>query len=185
MKSNIAPASTAVRGARAATVAALIPAALFYLGPRMYDLVATPYRLDRAVVSAHNYNPALAEIVGHEQATVAAFDTLADASAALKSVLVTDTRVTSEIDSLIDRIAKDLQHILDRAGTNVAALIVALHTLTAGVDGLPAAADGATIALTDNRATLTAILDDARSTVAAVHRARVCAESAADDLSGR
>ncbi|WP_405163021.1 hypothetical protein OG203_43325 [Nocardia sp. NBC_01499] len=176
---------TVLNGARMAAVAALIPAVLCYFGPRMYDLVTTPHRLDRAVVSADKYNPALLQIVDHEQGTVAAFAPLGNANAALRSVLVTDAAVAAQLDALIGQIAKDLHGILEHAGTNVATLVVALNTLRAEIDGLRVPADGATTALTGDRTTLAAVLDDARGTAAAVHRARVSADSAADDLSGK
>ncbi|MFI5782875.1 hypothetical protein [Nocardia sp. NPDC051570] len=172
-------------GARAAAAGVLIPVAVFYLGPRMYELVAMPYRLDRAVVSASHYNPALNEIVDNEKRTLTAFDALAEAEAALKSVLVTDATVAAELDELIGRITGDLQAVLDSAATNVSALITALRTLSASVGGLQNPARGATTALAADRATLAAVLDDVRRTAASVHSARVSAESAARDLDGQ
>ncbi|MFI6996540.1 hypothetical protein [Nocardia sp. NPDC050175] len=176
---------TVLNAARITACAASILVVLCYLGPRMYDLVATPHRLDRAVVSAHHYNPALREIVDHEQTTVAAFEPMDNAHTALKSVLVTDAVVATQLESLIGQVAKDLQGILDHAGTNVTALVAALNTLTAEINGLRAPADGATTALAGDRATLAAILDNARGTADSVHRARASAASAAADLGGK
>lgn len=166
-------------------VCVLIPFAIFYLVPRVYNLVATPYRLDQAVVSANNYNPALDKIVAHENVTLAAFDSLAKMKAALADVQATDAAVASELNTLIGQISGDLQATLDNAGTNVSALVSSLDTLTTRVASLQAPVDGATSALAGSRATMTAILDDVRSTAAQVHSARVSAEDSANDLSGK
>ncbi|MFD6160038.1 hypothetical protein ACFWF7_29785 [Nocardia sp. NPDC060256] len=176
---------TVLNAARISVATASILVVLGYLGPRVYDLVATPYRLDRAVVSAHHYNPALHEIVDHEQATVAALEPLDNAHRALTSVLGVDAVVAAQLDSLIAQITNDLQGILEHAGTNVTVLVAALNTLTAEITGLRGPSDGATTALAGNRATLAAILDNARGTADSVHRARVAAASAAADLGGK
>ncbi|ELB87792.1 hypothetical protein R1X32_00445 (plasmid) [Rhodococcus opacus] len=178
-------ASKAMNIARGLLVLALIPVGAFYLYPRIYDLTATPYRLDQAVVSAGNYNPALNQIVEHEKVTLSAFDALDKMKASLASVLSTDETVTAELNTLIGQISGDVQATLDLAGANVTGLVASLDTLTAHINSLQPAAEGATTALAGDRATLDAILTDARSTAAKVHSARLSAESSADDLSGK
>lgn len=178
-------ASSGVVKARVAVCVALVPIAAFYLGPRIYNLVATPYRLDHTVVSAHKYNPALDKIVEEEKVTLAAFDSLAKVKASLDSVLATDATVSKELDKLIAQIRGDLQAILDHAGANVTQLISSLNTLTDRIEGLKPAAHGADAALAGDRSTLSDILDEARSTAAEVHHARVSAETSANDLSGK
>ncbi|WP_371746867.1 hypothetical protein [Rhodococcus pyridinivorans] len=171
--------------ARAAVIAALIPIGAFYLAPRIYDLVATPYRLDQAVVSADSYNPTLADLVEHEHVTLAAFESLDKMNAALNSVLATDAAVSAELNTLIDQINDDLHVTLDRAGTNVTGLVSSLDTLTAEVNSLDAPLDGATSALDSSTSAMKKILVDARATAAHVHRARLSAEESANDLSGK
>ncbi|MEN0134913.1 MAG: hypothetical protein AAGC80_07180 [Rhodococcus sp. (in: high G+C Gram-positive bacteria)] len=178
-------ASAKMNIARGLLVAALIPVGAFYLYPRIHDLTATPYRLDQAVVSAGNYNPALDQIVEHEKVTLAAFDSLAKMQASLASVLSTDAAVTAELNTLTGQISGDVQATLDRAGANVTDLVASLDTLTAHINSLQPAADGATAAVAADRATLDAILADARSTAEKVHSARMSAEESANDLSGK
>jgi ABC-type transporter Mla subunit MlaD len=74
---------------------------------------------------------------------------------------------------------------LDHAGANVTDLVASLDTLTAHINSLQPAADGATAAVAADRATLDAILTDARSTAEKVHSARLSAEESANDLSGK
>ena len=178
-------ASAKMNVARGLLVLALIPIGAFYLYPRIYDLTATPYRLDQAVVSAGNYNPALDQIVEHEKVTLAAFDSLEKMKASLASVLSTDAAVTAELNTLTGQISGDVQATLNQAGANVTDLVASLDTLTAHINSLQPAADGATAAVTGNRATLDAILADARSTAEKVHSARLSAEESANDLSGK
>ncbi|MFE7420116.1 hypothetical protein [Rhodococcus sp. NPDC057529] len=178
-------ASAKMHVARGLLVLALIPIGAFYLYPRIYDLTATPYRLDQAVVSAGNYNPALDQIVEHEKVTLAAFDSLEKMKASLASVLSTDAAVTAELNTLTGQISGDVQATLNQAGANVTDLVASLDTLTAHINSLQPAADGATAAVTGNRATLDAILADARSTAEKVHSARLSAEESANDLSGK
>ncbi|CAG7631739.1 hypothetical protein SIM91_42880 [Rhodococcus opacus] len=178
-------ASAKMKIARGLLVLALIPIGALYLYPRIYDLTATPYRLDQAVVSAGNYNPALDQIVEHEKVTLAAFDSLAKMKASLASVLSTDAAVAAELNTLTGQISGDVQATLNQAGANVTDLVASLDTLTAHINSLQPAADGATDAVAGNRATLDAILDDARSTAAKVHSARLSAEESANDLSGK
>ncbi|MBY8861998.1 hypothetical protein K7711_36365 [Nocardia sp. CA2R105] len=180
-----AHASQATVRARAVVVVALIPIAVFYLGPRIYNLVATPYRLDHAVVSASKYNPALDKIVDEEKVSLAAFDSLDKVKKALASVLATDRTVSAELNKLVDQITQDLQAILDHAGTNVSVLITSLDALSAKIDGLQAPSNGASTALSADRTHLAGILDSAHSTANLVHDARVSAETAANDLSGK
>ncbi|WP_413768928.1 hypothetical protein [Rhodococcus pyridinivorans] len=171
--------------ARATVIATLIPIVAFYLAPRIYDLVATPHRLDQAVVSANSYNPTLADLVEHEHVTLAAFDSLDKMNAALNSVLATDAAVNAELNTLIDQINDDLHVTLDRAGTNVTGLVASLDNLTAQVNSLHAPLDGATSALDSSTSVMGEILADARATAAHVHRARQSAEESANDLSGK
>lgn len=178
-------ASTKTNLARGLLVLALVPIGAFYLYPRIHDLTATPYRLDQAVVSAGNYNPALYQIVEHEKATLAAFDSLEKMQASLASVLSTDATVIAELNTLIGQISGDVQATLDQAGANVTDLVASLDTLTAHVNSLQPAADGAAAAVAADRATLETILADARSTAAKVHSARLSAEESANDLSGK
>lgn len=178
-------ASMKMNIARGLLVAALIPIGALYLYPRIYDLTATPYRLDQAVVSAGNYNPALDQIVEHEKVTLAAFDSLEKMKTSLASVLSTDATVTAELNTLTGQISGDVQATLNQAGANVTDLVASLDTLTAHINSLQPAADGATTAVAGNRATLDAILDDARSTAEKVHSARLSAEESANDLSGK
>ncbi|AHK30765.1 hypothetical protein Pd630_LPD03552 [Rhodococcus opacus PD630] len=177
--------STTTNVARVLMVLALIPVGALYLYPRIYDLTATPYRLDQAVVSAGNYNPALDQIVEHEKVTLAAFDALEKMKASLASVLSTDAAVTAELNTLTGQITGDVQKTLDLAGANVTDLVASLDTLTAHISSLQAPVDGATAAVAGDRATLDAILADARSTAAKVHSARLSAEESANDLSGK
>ncbi|WP_373560207.1 hypothetical protein [Rhodococcus sp. ACS1] len=178
-------ASTTTNVARVLLVLALIPVGALYLYPRIYDLTATPYRLDQAVVSAGNYNPALDQIVEHEKVTLAAFDALDKMKASLASVLSTDAAVTAELNTLTGQITGDVQKTLDLAGANVTDLVASLDTLTEHISSLQSPVDGATAAVAGDRATLDAILTDARSTAAKVHRTRLSAEESANDLSGK
>ncbi|ROZ52955.1 hypothetical protein EEB12_29500 [Rhodococcus sp. WS1] len=178
-------ASTRMNAARILLVLALIPVGALYLYPRISELTATPYRLDQAVVSAGNYNPALNQIVEHEKITLAAFDALDKMDASLASVLSTDVTVTTELNSLTGRITGDIQKTLDLADANVADLVVSLDTLTTRISSLQAPVDGATTAVAADRATLNAILTDIRVTAEKVHSARLSAEESANDLSGK
>ncbi|RZL77079.1 MAG: hypothetical protein EOP32_26390 [Rhodococcus sp. (in: high G+C Gram-positive bacteria)] len=178
-------ASAKMNIARGLLVLALIPVGALYLYPRIYDLTATPYRLDQAVVSAGNYNPALDQIVEHEKVTLAGFDSLEKMKTSLASVLSTDATVTAELNTLVGQISGDVQATLDQAGANVTDLVASLDTLTTHINSLQPAADGATAAVAADRATLGAILTDARSTAAKVHSARLSAEESANDLSGK
>ncbi|MCZ4587566.1 hypothetical protein O4328_28425 [Rhodococcus opacus] len=180
-----ARASRKTNIARAVVVAALIPLGAFYLAPRVYNLTATPYRLDQAVVSANNYNPALTELVEHEQVTLSAFTALDKMEAALASVHATDAAVDAELTTLTGQITGDLQATLNLAGTNVTELVTSLDTLTAHVNSLQPPVDGATTALDGNTAAMDAILADARATADKVHSARLSAEESANDLSGK
>lgn len=177
--------TTATWVIRAVLAIVVIVLGIFYLYPRIYDLTATPYRLDSAVESANNYNPALDKIVEHEEVTLAAFDSLDKMKASLADVLATDAAVTTELESLIEQISVDVQGTLDSAGGNVTDLVASLDTLTAQINTLQQPVDDATSALTANRTTLDEILVDARSTAGRVHQARVSAEESANDLSGK
>lgn len=180
-----ARASRKTNIARTVVVAALIPIGAFYLAPRVYNLTATPYRLDQAVVSANDYNPALTELVEHEQVTLSAFAALDKMEAALASVQATDAAVSAELTTLTGQITGDLQTTLNLAGANVDDLVASLDTLTAHVDSLQSPIDGATAALDGNTTAMDAILADARSTADKVHSARLSAEESANDLSGK
>lgn len=178
-------ASRGTNIARIGLIMALIPVGAFYLAPRVYNLTATPYRLDQAVVSANNYNPALADLVEHEQVTLAAFAARDKMNAALTSVHATDAAVATELNTLIRQIDGDLHATLDQAGTNLTALVASLDTLTAHVNSLQPPIDGATTALDANTAAMDAMLADARATAEKVHSARLSAEESANDLSGK
>ncbi|MBF6278409.1 MULTISPECIES: hypothetical protein [Nocardia] len=171
--------------ARTLIIVALVPVTAFYLFPRVYNLVATPYRLDQTIISASNYNPALTQIVAHEEMTVAAFGALDQMNTALHEVLAIDATVAAELNTLIGQNSGDVQRTLYLARTNVSELVAALDILARRISSVQPPVVAASSALADNRATLAAILDDARSTAAKVHGARVSAESAADDLSGK
>ena len=158
---------------------------ILYLYPRIYDLTATPYRLDSAVESANNYNPALDKIVEHEAVTLAAFDSLDKMKASLGDVLVTDENVSAELNTLIQQISVDVQGTLNNAGANVTDLVASLDTLTSHIEALQSPVGDANTALTADRTTLDEILLDARSTAGQVHNARVSAEESANDLSGK
>ncbi len=158
---------------------------VFYLYPRIYNLTATPFRLDEAVESANRYNPALDRIVEHEKVTLAAFDSLDKMNAALADVLETDAAVSNELNTLIGQISIDVQATLDSAGANVTELIGSLDALTAQVESLQAPVADASGALAVDSATLGSILVDARSTADLVRSARVSAAESADDLSGK
>lgn len=178
-------ASMRTNVARALVVLALIPIGVFYLYPRIHDLTATPYRLDQTVVSAGNYNPALAQVVEHEKVTLAAFDSLDTMKASLEGVLRTDAAVTAELNTLIDQISNDMQTTLDLADANVSDLVTSLDALTGHINSLQAPVDGATDAIAADRATLDSILANARSTAEKVRSARLSAEESANDLSGK
>lgn len=179
------PVSTAVKCTRIALIVVIGVVGAFYLYPRIYNLTATPYRLDRAVESANNYNPALDRIVEHETVTLAAFDALDKMNAALADVLATDTAVSNELTTLIGQISNDVQFTLDSAGANVTELINSLDALTTQVEALQPPVGDAAAALTVDRTTLDSILVDAKNTAALVHSARVSAQESADDLSGK
>ncbi|WP_232016938.1 hypothetical protein [Gordonia insulae] len=155
------------------------------MGPRLFNLTATPYRLDQTIVSADNYNPALDTIIGHEKTTLAAFDALDEMQKAIDSVQVTDTRVDAELTTLTRQISDDIRATLARANVNLGGLIGELDGLTTRIDTLSGTVDGTANSLNDNRTRLAAILDDARATAAKVHKTRQSADSAADDLSGQ
>ncbi|ROZ88052.1 hypothetical protein EEB19_22640 [Gordonia sp. OPL2] len=156
-----------------------------YLLPRIYNLVATPYRLDNAVVSANKYNPALDRIVDHEKVTLTAFAALDSMDASLADVLETDAVVAAQLKRLIGQIRNDLQPILKSADGDVGDLIVSLNGLTSRIKTLQPPVDGATKAVAGDRVELQRILDDASSTAGKVHDARVSAENGARSLSGR
>lgn len=158
---------------------------LFYVYPRIHDLTATPYRLDAAVESAGNYNPALDRIVEHETVTLASFDSLDSMKLSLRDVLATNEMVSAELNTLIDQISVDVQGTLDSAGANVDELVASLESLTSQINSLQSPIDAAASGLRSDRATLDEILVDARATASQVHNARMSAEESADDLSGR
>ena len=103
-----------------ALVAVVVVAVLaLYLGPRIWNLTATPYRLDQAVVHADNYNPALHKIVEHEKVTLTAFTALESMRSSLDDVQKTDATVAAQLRKLIHQISVDLNTILDRAEGSV------------------------------------------------------------------
>lgn len=169
---------------RALVLLALIPIGAFYLFPRIYDLVALPYRLDQSVASADKYNPALAEIVEHERVTVSAFDALDRIRGSLARVQTTDAEVSAELGRLTEQIAGDLHVTLTDANADVGDLVASLDALTGQLDSLRTPVDGADTALADNRATLGTIIETMRETAGKVHDTSVSAANAAADLSG-
>lgn len=158
---------------------------IFYLVPRIYNLVATPYRLDSATASAAKYNPALDRIVDHEKVTLTAFTALDSLNNSLASVLKTDSAVSGQLEKLVGQIRNDMMPILASADTNVGSLVDSLNTLTGRIKALQPPVSSATGAVAADRATLQAILDDAAATAAKVHNARESAQSGANDLSGK
>ncbi|TQC49651.1 hypothetical protein EEB14_08455 [Rhodococcus sp. WS4] len=178
-------ASRKVTFVRVVIVAALIPLGAFYFVPRLYNLTAMPYRLDQALASADNYNPALSELVVHERVTLSAFMALDKMEAALASVQVTDAAVDAELRTLTKQIEVDLHATLALAGSRTDDLVASLDVLTAQLKLLQPPIDGATAALVGNTAAMDAIVSDARSTADNVHSARVSAEESANDLSGK
>jgi hypothetical protein len=177
-------ASTVTKVARFVLVLALIPVAGLYLLPRVVNLVATPYRLDSAVVYADRYNPALNRIVEHEAVTLAAFDALDRMDAALAEVRATDARVSGELTTLIGQITGDLQATLDSAGGNVTGLVGSLDSLTGRLRALNAPVYAAGAAVAADRAALARILAEARATARKVHSARMSADRSASNVSG-
>lgn len=178
-------AGAGTRVAQAVVVLALVPVLAFYLYPRIYDLVATPYRLDQAVVHANRYNPALFDVVAAEEVTLEAFSALDRMETAVADVRATDARVAEELSVLIGQIRGDLQGTLDNAVTSVNALNGSLSALDAEIRALYAPSAGADDALAANRARLASILADTRATAARVHAARQEADQSADNVSGR
>lgn len=165
---------------------ALIPVAVFYLIPRVYNLVATPYRLDKAVVYASRYNPRLMQVAREEQnVTLPAFTALDQMNAAVTRVRGVDARSAQQLTTLIAQIRSDLQPILNSAVVNVHGLVASLNALGAQLNALNPPATGAANAVTADRATLAAILDNARATAAQVHKARQEADSSAHNVSGK
>lgn len=185
LPARVARAGPVTRVLQIVVIAALIPVGALYLYPRVYDLVATPYRLDGAVVYADRYNPALNKIVAEEQVTLREFGALDQMSAAVARVRAVDAQVATELTTLIGQIRGDLQATLNAANANVQNLLGSLNALDARLRGLNAPVDAATGAVAGDRATLAAILVDARSTAAQVHAARVEADNSARNVSGR
>lgn len=180
-----APASRRMIIGRLVLLVVVLVLGVFYLFPRIYSLTVTPYHLDKAVVSAGKYNPALDRISDHEEVTLTAFNALDRMKVALADVQQTDATVAAELRKLTDQISTDIKPILASAGTNVNGLVSSLDTLTSRIESLQAPSDGAAVAVSRDRATLAAILDDAAATAARVHSARESADSAANDLSGK
>jgi hypothetical protein len=177
--------SRSTRIGRAVVVLVLIPLGVFYLGPRIHDLTATPGRLQQSVEAADRYNPSLTRLVEHERVTVSAFAALDKVRECLTDVLGMGEAVSVELSTLVGTISVDLQEILDHTGVDVADLVGSLESLSTRVGALQAPANGAATALSDNRATMSAILDDVRVTADQVHDTRLSVGSAAADLSGR
>jgi hypothetical protein len=165
---------------------ALIPFVVFYLLPRVYNLVATPYRLDKAVVYADRYNPRLMGIARVEQArTLPAFTALDQMDAAVTRVRAVDAHSAQQLSVLIGQIRADLQPILGSAVVNVGGLVTSLNALGNQLSALNPPASGAADAVTADRATLAAILANAKATAAKVHQARLEADSSARNVSGK
>ncbi|WP_202033220.1 hypothetical protein [Nocardioides sp. WS12] len=165
-------------------IAALVPVALLYLLPRITGLVATPYRLDQAVVHADAYNPGLHQVVEHEKVTLAAFDALDQVKTALANVRETDAQVARELERLIGQITANLQGTLNTAHGNVGGMLTSLNQLTAHLNALHGPVNGASAAVKADRDSLARILAEARATAAEVKRARISAETSASNVSG-
>ena len=180
-----APSTPRRRVVQSVLIVAVVVFAAVYLAPRIYNLIATPYRLDQTIVSADNYNPALDTIISHEKVTMKAFDSLEQMKKAIASVQVTDERVHDELTTLTDQISEDIKVTLARANVNLGGLIGELDGLTGRIDSLSGTVDGTSDSLSRNRTRLAAILDDARETAAKVHKTRQSADAAAGDLSGQ
>ncbi|MCA4997886.1 hypothetical protein HWD35_24515 [Tsukamurella tyrosinosolvens] len=166
-------------------VLVVVVVASLYLAPRLYNLVMTPYRLDRAVASADNYNPALDSIVASEHITLKAFSAVETMNKAIASVQTTDAKVHDELVTLSRQIDTDVKATLSRANSEVGSLVSALDELSSRINSLSTSVDGARTSLANNRARLGAILQDIRATAAKVHQTRESAEAAANDLSGK
>ena len=166
-------------------VGVVVVVGALYLTPRLYDLVATPFRLDSAIVSANNYNPALDSIIGDEKVTLGAFEVLDDMKRAIADVQTTDAQVQAELVTLSGQIDTDIRVTLTRADRSVGGLVTELDGLAGRIRALSVTADGTTISLARTSARLGAILHDTRATAAKVHQTRLSADSAANDLSGQ
>lgn len=159
-------ASGATQVARLLVIAALVPVAVLYLLPRITNLVATPYRLDQAVVYADSYNPGLHRVVDHEEVTLAAFAALDRVKVALADVRGTDASVAAQLRILVGQISAGLQSTLDSADGNVGGLLASLDRLTKHLRALHAPVNGASSSVRQDRAALQQILDEASATAA-------------------
>jgi hypothetical protein len=178
-------AGPATRIAQAVVLLAIIVVGIFYLFPRIFNLVATPYRLDNAVTYANRYNPRLFGVARVEAGeTLPAFTALDQMDAAIKRVEGVDAHSAQQLSTLTGQIRGDLQPILNSAGSNVHALNASLNSLAGQINTLNPPAAGAANAVIADRATLAAILQNARATAAQVHKAREEAGSSAGNVSG-
>ncbi|AEF40624.1 hypothetical protein [Hoyosella subflava] len=171
--------------ARVAVVLVVVPVGAFYLGPRIYDLTATPTRMHQAIEAADRYNHTLDRLTDHELVTLSAFAALDKLRQGLADVLAMEEAVSAELTALIGEISGDLQVTLDRTGADVSTLVGSLDVLADRVGALRAPVNGGSTALSDSREAMAAILDDVRATAAHVRDTRISAESAANDLSGK
>jgi hypothetical protein len=169
-----------------AVLLALIPVAIFYLIPRVYNLVATPSRLDKAVTYASLSNQRLMKVAEEEKTvTLPAFTALDQMNAAVTRVECIDAHSAQQLAKLIGQISGDLHAILSSADANVRGLVSSLTALGAQLNALNAPSSDAAGATTADRATLAAILANARATAAQVHEARREADTSSHHVSGK
>lgn len=169
---------------RIALIVALILVAVYYLVPRVLDLVMTPTRLDQAIVHAEQYNPQLDLVVQHEQETLAALAALDEIDTSLADVRGTIAEVDAELRQLIDQIRGDVQGVLDLSDAEVQALLERLAALEDAIAGLNEPIGGAEAAVAGNRAEISEIMQEARSIARDVRAARTSAENSADNVDG-
>ncbi|MFI6953397.1 hypothetical protein ACIBJI_07965 [Nocardia sp. NPDC050408] len=170
---------------RASVALAAVLLTAFYLAPRVINLIAMPSRLDRAVVSADNYNPALTRVVEHEKVTVDAFGALDRMSKSVADVKQSDASVAKELETLVGQLRTEIRAALQNSAGEVDSLVGSLNELADRVDSLSAPVADAYGGVAKNSATLGAVLTDVQHTAARVHATSMSAGAAANDLSGR
>lgn len=169
---------------RVALLVTVIPILVFYLAPRVIDLINLPFRLDHSVASAQRYNPALHAIVEHEEQTVNALDVVNRMQQSLTEVQVTDSSVSTELNTLIAQIRTNVTDTLSTSNQSLNELIHELNTLAGRIDSLRTPARMVDGAVTQNKQALGSVLSSVRSTADKVARTSKSARSSADHLSG-
>ncbi|UGT67749.1 hypothetical protein LTT66_31900 [Nocardia gipuzkoensis] len=170
---------------RAGVALAAVLLTVFYLAPRVNNLIAMPSRLDRAVVSANNYNPALAQIAAHEKETVEAFGALDRMTRSIDDVKQSDASVAKELETLVNQLRTDIRGALEKSAGEVDSLVGSLNELADQVDSLRSPVAGASEGVAKSSAMLGAVLADVQRTAAHVHATSASAGATANDLSGR